>query len=341
MCKRFIYIFCAFAFTLSSCISQNGKEEKINDEQASIRGTFVQGWLCASWNDTQWDAEFAALKEAGMDYLIVAPMFQTSENGDKSALYPSSMVHHAPDVLETGLQHAKKNGFKVFLGLNMNERWWKADYPDYWLYEQMEIGNKVIDEILAKYKSRYGETLYGWYWVWEIDNLNWNTPEKRKILANAMNINLDHIAKVSPDMPLMLSPFMNYKVGVNAEEYGQMWREIFAQTHFRNGDIFAPQDCIGAGGLTLDRLPEWFAALKAAVDAKPGLLFWSNVENFEQETWTSAPIERYVKQIEIERPYVSGMITFSYCHYYSPLRCEKSLHDAYVYYLKNGKLPEK
>jgi hypothetical protein len=333
-------LFLIFAVViLSSCVSKDNKEEK-NNAQVTIKGTFVQGWLCGSWNDTQWDVEFTALKEAGMEYLIIAPMLQVDENGNKSALYPSSMVPDAPDVLEKCLQHAQKNGFKVFLGLNMNERWWKTDYPDYWLYEQMEIGNKVADEILEKYKSRYGETLYGWYWVWEVDNLNFNTAEKRKILSNSLNINLYHLTKVCPDMPLMLSPFVNYRVGVNAQGHGQMWKEIFAQTHFRKGDIFAPQDCIGAGGLTLDRLPVWFDNMKAAVDTKPGLLFWSNVEDFEQHSWTSCTMDRYTKQIEIERPYVNGMITFAYSHYYSPSACNRMLHDAYVYYYKNNELPK-
>jgi hypothetical protein len=87
-------------------------------------------------------------------------------------------------------------------------------------------------------------------------------------------------------------------------------------------------------------LPEWFGNLKAAVETKPGLLFWSNVENFEQHSWASATMDKYARQIEMERPYVSGMITFAYSHYYSPLACNRMLHEAYVYYRKNGKLPE-
>ena len=42
-----------------------------------------------------------------------------------------------------------------------------------------------------------------------------------------------------------------------AEECGKMWTNVFAQTDFRPGDIFAPQDCVGAGGLNLDNLWEW------------------------------------------------------------------------------------
>ncbi|MDR1742223.1 MAG: DUF4434 domain-containing protein [Dysgonamonadaceae bacterium] len=330
----------AFLFILLSCSANNKGEENTPAEKMNIEGTFIQSWLCGSWSDAQWDAEFKALKEAGMKYLIMAPMLQTDEEGDKSSVYPSSWNPSAPDVLETLLRSAKRNDFKVFLGINMNERWWRLNYDDKWLYEQMEEGNKVIDEILAKYKSRYEETLYGWYWVWEVDNLNCNTSECRTILANCLNINLDHLSKVCPDMPLMLSPFMNYRVGVDASGYGQMWKEVFAKAQFRKGDIFAPQDCCGAGGLTTDMLREWFGALKAAVDTKKGLLFWTNVENFEQHSWTSAPMNRYAKQIETERPFVSGMITFAYSHYYSPNTCNGKLHEAYSYYVKEGVLPE-
>lgn len=46
-----------------------------------------------------------------------------------------------------------KNGIKVFVGLNFNERWWKVDYDAHWLLEQMEVGNKVADELVALYKE--------------------------------------------------------------------------------------------------------------------------------------------------------------------------------------------
>lgn len=46
-----------------------------------------------------------------------------------------------------------KNGIKVFVGLNFNERWWKVDYDARWLLEQMEMGNKVADELVVLYKE--------------------------------------------------------------------------------------------------------------------------------------------------------------------------------------------
>ena len=140
-------------------------------------------------------------------------------------------------------------------------------------------------------------------------------------------------------MPLMLSPFMNHKVGGNAEEYGKMWENVFAQTHFRFGDIFAPQDCVGAGGLNLD-LSDWFSKLKQAVNTKPGLKFWGNVETFDQQFWVSAPLTRIKKQLDIVNGYVSNLICFAYSHYNSPFVVNKDYHQAYLQYCKEGKLPQ-
>ena len=65
----------------------------------------------------------------------------------------------------------RKNGIKVFVGLNFNERWWKVDYDARWLLEQMEMGNKVADELVVLYKEKYPDAMYGWYWVWEVGQL--------------------------------------------------------------------------------------------------------------------------------------------------------------------------
>ena len=132
---------------------------------------------------------------------------------------------------------------------------------------------------------------------------------------------------------------MNYKVGGNAEECGKMWTNVFAQADFRPGDIFAPQDCVGAGGLNLDNLWEWFSNLKKAVNTKPGLKFWGNVETFDQRFWTSAPLERVQKQLEIVNGYVGNLICFAYNHYNSPFVVNPAYHQAYLQYCRTGCLP--
>lgn len=318
------------------------EQKNMGTDIPSFCGSFIQEYLVVNWDDKRWDQEMEMLKEAGMKYLIYAPALLVSEQGNAATNYPSTLFKKKQQnkTLEKCLRSAQKNGVKIFIGLNFNERWWKFDYEANWLYTQMEMGNRVADEIVALYKDKYPDAMYGWYWTWEVDNLNCMTEESQSILAKALNVNLDHLSKITPKMPFMMSPFMNYKVGGNAEKYGKMWENVFAQTHFRIGDIFAPQDCIGAGGLNLDNLWEWFSKLKQAVNTKPGLKFWGNVETFDQRFWTSAPLERVKKQLEIVNGYVGNIICFAYSHYNSPFVVNEDYHKAYLEYSKSGQLPK-
>ncbi len=307
-----------------------------------FNGSFIQKFLVADWDDARWDKEMDMLKEIGMNYLIYAPALLVDAGGRISSNYPSSYVKRrkADRTLERCLHSAQKKGIKVFVGLNFNERWWKNDYDDAWLTGQMKIGNKIASELIALYKDKYPDAFYGWYWVWEVDNLNWMSTERQESLSRALNVNLDHLSKIAPGMPLMLSPFMNHKVGSDADGYAEMWKNVFAKAHFRSGDIFAPQDCIGAGGLNLDILGEWFSKLKQAVNSKPGLKFWGNVETFEQAFWSTASLKRLQKQLEIVNGYVSNLICFAYSHYNSPFVGCGKYHAAYASYCQNGCFPE-
>jgi hypothetical protein len=306
-------------------------------------GTFIQNDLVAHWSDKHWQQEFNVLKKAGMHYIIFAPTLYTDNNGLTVSLYPSNLPNvkkkYTNDLVETCLRNAKKAGFKVFLGLNFDEQWWKATFTPEWFYQKMDLGNHVGKELVQHYKQRYGDVMYGWYWVWEVDNLHCTTDAEQAILAKALNINIDYLHTITPSMPFMLCPFMNYRLG-SAEDCCRMWENVFAQTHFKAGDIFAPQDCIGAGGLVIDKLDEWFKNLHAAVAKKPGLLFWSDAETFDHRFWTSATLDRFIRQMKIVKPYVSNIICFAYSHYYSPLRVNKQFNKAYIRYVKKGSLPQ-
>lgn len=305
-------------------------------------GTFIQEYLVARWDDSQWQSELADLKEAGMHYIVFAPTMHTIDDGINQIIFdgnlPETKMRYQADLVENCLRNAKKAGFKVFLGLNFNEKWWNRDqWNAEWFYREMKLGNQLADELTRRYKDRYKETLFGWYWVWEIDNLNHQTKERQDVLVNALNLNIDHLQKITPGMPLMLCPFVNYRVG-NSADNRKMWQYIFAGTHFRKGDIFAPQDCVGAGGLELNMVDEWFRDMYEAVKTKPGLLFWSDAETFDHQFWTSATIDRFVQQIEIVKPYVSNVISFAYSHYYSPNQTKSGFHKAYIDYVKNGNI---
>lgn len=301
-------------------------------------GTFIQDGLFANWSDARWQQELTALKAVGMSYIVISPTLLKVNNVSYS-LYPSSISgtiqKYDSDVLEACLRNAKNAGFKVFLGLNYNEDWFRVGAT----VADMQVGNQVADELLNKYITRYIDVVCGWYWNWEISNSPYHTEQTYADYAQLMNINIDHLNTITPNLPFMISPYMRSE-WTTSDVNGKMWESIFAKTHFRKGDIFAPQDCIGAGGLTLDNLDEWFNRLNKAVYKKPGLLFWSDLETFDQRFWSVGTIDRFVRQIEIVKPYVSNINTFAYSHYNSPHNVYPKFHETYLEYVKTGKLPE-
>lgn len=338
-----LLIFVIALIAIIGLYNKNTLQVSVEEIYPKVDGSFIQNWLVADWDDAKWLKEFQYLKEAGMHYLIFAPA-ALGENGKVTrTIYPSKIDGYQMwdgyhDLVDICLRNAQKVGIKVFLGLNMHEDWWKNYANDpIWLYERMEEGNAVADELYNIYRNKYQDTFYGWYWVWEIDNNNFKSPGQQEVLSYALNINLDYLSKLDKSMPVMFSPYMNKDCGT-ADEYCKMWINVFSKTRFRDGDIFCPQDGVGAGGLEVKDLDEWFSQLKKVVDTKEGLHFWANSEIFNQKDWTSAPVDRFLSQLNAIYPYVENQICFAYSHYYSPNNVDDGFHKTYMNYLKTGNL---
>lgn len=304
-------------------------------------GSFIQADMVEKWNDSKWQSEFNYLKEVNMHYVIMGT--SSTEGSLTKTIYPTKisggqMEYPGVDIVDMCLRNAEKTGMKIFLGINFNSAWWKKGPRDpKWLYTQMERGNLIADELYTEYYLKYPNAFHGWYWVYEVDNLNFKTKDDFSVLAKAIDINLKHLKEKNNRLPLMLSPFMNSVYG-RAEEYAKNWAYLFKHTDLGEGDIFCPQDSVGGGGLKINEVGHWFEELRKAVDTKPGLLFWANTETFNHLNWSSAPLNRFISQMEIENPYVDNIITFSYCHYYSPNNIDKGFHETYLKYVKSGQL---
>lgn len=327
-------IFSLFFFCLLVSFSARASERL-------IKATFIQPYLVEQWDDSRWKQEFKSLKAAGMEYVIFMHTVHTDQEGNTTAVYPSALPGvsgNKSDLLENCLRNARRAGFKVFVGLNFNEAWWKADFTPQWLMQQMEFGNQVAEELIGRYKSRYKDTMYGWYWVWEVDNSYCKTPMHREFLVKALNMNLDYLHQQTKGMPFLLSPFMNSQNGT-AAQCAEMWKYVLTNAHFQDGDIFAPQDCIGSGFLNLDEVADWFSALADVIPTTPRIRFVANVEMFDQRFWTTATLDRIQRQMDLLSPYVSGFICFAYSHYYSPWLRHPAFHEAYTYYAQKGCLP--
>lgn len=312
-----------------------------NEKHPIADGSFIQADMVEKWKDSKWQSEFNYLKEVNMHYVIMGTSI--TEGEITKTIYPikipgGQMEYPGVDIVDICLRNAEKTGMKIFLGINFNSDWWKKGPRDpEWLYAQMERGNVIADELYTKYHSKYPKAFHGWYWVYEVDNLNFRTKSDFSVLAKAIDINLKHLKEKSHRLPFMLSPFMNSIYG-KPKKYAENWAYLFQHTDLGKGDIFCPQDSVGGGGLKINEVDNWFAELRKAVDTKPGLLFWANTENFNHSNWSSAPLNRFIRQMEIEEPYVDNIITFSYCHYYSPNNIDKGFHETYLNYVKSGKL---
>lgn len=281
------------------------------------------------------------LKEVGIDTMIVQWCADTPNGIFKDTFYPelfeiagkTEKGLHCPDFVEVLLKSAEKNEMKVFLGLNLSNEWWHgAAKEKEWRIVQAKLGREMAFRIHSLYKEKYKNSFHGWYFAWEY----YNGMDPAEQAAEFLNSYLDMLTELDPTLPLLLSPFVRRNTTPN--ETKNEWIEIFKNTRFRKGDIFCCQDAVGAGHIDIEDMEEYFKALKLACDTVDGLRFWANNENFTIPGFVSAPLDRFVRQMNISRPYVETHITFSYSHYYSTRKGRTELHEQYKKYYQTGEL---
>jgi hypothetical protein len=223
-------------------------------------------------------------------------------------------------------------------------------YMDGW-GETWGVGNKDIrdgfvadtlaisKEMYDLYKTEFGDTFYGWYFVPEFSNYfscwsnDWYT-----YASEVLNSILEGYTAIDPAMPFLISPYFSDQAPCsNAADTAAAWDKIFSGINFRKGDIFCPQDCVGSGLANINDFTDYYAELKKVIDKYENLAFWGNPEDFVQANWTSAPITRYVLQLEKASQYVGGFISFAYSHYYAPDICgTDQFHNDYKKYYETG-----
>ncbi len=309
-----------------------------------VTGTFLQPYAFTSYTDAQWEKHFEGLLEVGIDLLVIQWTSTTPYSKFLNAYYPSeyAKTHNTgafedqSQMLERCLRAAENLGVKVYVGLNIADEWWDVSVlTENWLTSQAELGIISAKEIYNLYKEKYPNALAGWYFAWELYNGMMGLEAKAGEFLNGY---LEPLTDIDPTMPLMLSPFVR-SAGGDAVKAGEEWTRVFEVANFREGDIFCCQDAVGAGWITIDELDAYFRELKKAVDTEKGLRFWANNEDFTKDGKT-APLARFVRQMEISHPYVENHITFAYSHY-----CAKDIpgkavyHALYKQYYDTGKLP--
>ena len=322
-------------------MSEETSEPVVERTWPHVCGTFVQPGAFTEYTVQKWERHFEYLQEVGIDIFIIQWTAETPDGKFSYVYYPSEYAtsHKAgslreyPDFLPRVLEAAQNTGMKVFVGLNLSDEWWSyACTRVDWNKAVSLCGTEMAKEIYALYKEKYPDALYGWYFAYEMFN-GMQGYETRA--GEFLNMYLEPLTELDPSMPLMLSPFVQ-KAGGTAAKAESEWKKVFETADFREGDIFCCQDAVGAGHIDISQLDSYYAALKRAVDTEPGLRFWANSEDFTKN-YDSAYVSRFIRQMEIARPYVENYVTFAYSHYYAKdYNGKGGFHRAYKYYYDTG-----
>ena len=354
-----VKIISALLAFLMSVLSFGGTqpERKCNPE---FSGTFIQSWMSGSWDDDRWQTEIENMKEAGIEYLIlqdVANKGSESAGGMWNVYYDSNLpvfedAAFGGNVIEKALRNCEGSGIKVFVGLAMFDDFWyeTALSPQY--KEVCGVMADMVEEIYEKYGD-YG-CFYGWYFTPEISN-----SLIRQIyvdgLADGVNIVIDAINETDESKPLLMSPFSSEYLSAGPALSLTSYVRLINGINFRDGDIFAPQDAVGAKWVSEENLERNWKMYKAAVDScDADLKLWANCENFstvvapsvlegilnppatENTVYVTETLDRFVRQMDIASGYCENIITFSYNHYYSPDYVNPDFIETYYDYIENG-----
>ena len=304
-----------------------------------FEASFVQGWYCRDWTESQWTAELRAMREAGFRGLILQSAVDfTYEQTDNSkpktdpsafacsaayALYPSAAVSGSEDAhaLADALAAAKETGMQIYIGTVSDDRWWNYGWgkPDadfsLWSAENAARNADVIREVWAFYGAEYGAQIAGFYYyneIWNIDAACAGTDDGAYAKTIGENIRecVDAITELCPEKPLIISPFYNTDLSGSAE-YGAFLRAIAEEAALRPQDVIAPQDG-GGRNYTQDTILEWTDAVRYAVG--DAVRYWVNNETFDAD-YTAKSMEQ-LRQDYLASSAAEKHLLFSWNHYY-------------------------
>ncbi len=342
---------------------------KASENAKPIYGNFIQPWLYGNWSDEQWDQEFAYMQSVGIEAIIMGDAaWRDAGQTTWYTHYASNLPNtsQASNDLEKIFQRASQYGLKLYIGMGSDAEWWSWNLSNETdaqkFFDAMTMSTHFINEIYERYQPLYPDVFCGFYSVYEIWNhVDWNQEQTRgqyaANLSYGFNLLIDSLNKINPDMPLLFSPFATIADWCATKENTQLFYEsFFTQTNFRPQDGMLPMDNVGGGGQTVETVEAWTKMYGDAIrNSGNKLNYYANIENFAQPPgeklydtestplygvnyWSSAPVGRFVRQLEIAQRYATKIFNFSFSHYYSPVNNIPGFYDAFVHYLQTGEI---
>lgn len=327
-----------------------------------LKGTFIQNWFALYWSEDKWDEEMALLATVGMEYLVIDQVMEFSDylgNNQYMSWYPASQsvltnntdyYINGDAALKRCMDACRKHGIKLFIGTFFDKRYWNdgAAVTNQVLWNNcITTSNNIMKELTGFYfngagstKGDYTDVLAGWYFPYEVDDLNFQTPDAQTLLENGIRsaITCRNGLAATAKKPYLFSPFMNGngphaykdedKKTMDATEYAALWEDIIKNTGFQKGDILSPQDCIGTGKFLISDIHVWMPKLRDVAKTKE-VEFWINVELFTPDGNASNVSDLTGQQIPASNSYAAKLISFSYPIHYSPKSDRKGAYKVY------------
>ncbi len=375
--KTFRTVLCAAITAMASAESEvptamksePTPESMLSKGISPITGTFIQEWLFERFTDERWDQELKHWKELGIEYVIVGDgaMIDLNDKFRIDTSYPSKIpgAKVGKDVLGKLFEKCAEHRIKVFIGMGNTYGLWP--FLDFRKPGNAEIFQQVCtrfadiaEDLHGVYGERYKDVFAGFYYVPELHNhVAFDDPESRAGyvagVAGGFDIIFERLNRIAPELPFIMSPYVNLFggdwVSKDIGNIGRFWSELFKSARFREGDIFMPQDSVGAGGMDLEHLDAMTKAYADAVKSSgKGIRFWANCENFIQppagylsrkdsdDFWSPCTTDRMVRQFQIVSKYSERLFTFAHPHYLSPFNTVPGFCESYRHYLRTGKL---
>jgi len=327
MRARYAMVAALILLTCLSCVAQDCS-------RPALRGSFLQPALGDAWTLTQWHDEVHYMRDAGLDQMVIQ---WTADSKEKTAIYPSGVVGYTQntehDVVDRALDAADASGAQVYLGLQINDDWWTKYLTDKpWLKSEAKIANVFADDLWKRY-GQHG-SLTGWYLGFEVDNVASTPAEWDNLIAFYRTVG-NHLHKLTPGKPIVISPFFSASADLSPAQWQTMWEYVFKRSPI---DVLALQDGVGVAHATKAQLPEWFSAVRNAIqNSRPRMQFWANTETFTSGS-EPRPIRSIANDMCAVRPYVSSYLSFSFNHYMSPQQVNPLYYQTYLDYLATGKV---
>ncbi|AQQ71757.1 hypothetical protein SMSP2_02135 [Limihaloglobus sulfuriphilus] len=295
---------------------------------AKITGTFLDEIShdipSANWGPQDWARDFRAMKETGIDtVIIIRSAYRRAATFDSEAIKKSvgSILPVPVDLLDLFLSLAEENGMDLFFGTyDSGEYWMSGNYR-----KEVDINKAFTEEAVNKYGHR--KAFKGWYMCHEIDTYNDKIMKVYRELGR-------HLKELK-DMPILISPFIHGKKQfsedpTNLSEHEKQWDRIFAEIT-DCVDIVAFQD----GHVDFHELHDYLA-VNSKLAKKYGITSWVNVETFDRDMpikFMPLPWPAMLHKIQAaQRAKVDKLITFEFSHFLSPNSIYPAAHNLHKRY---------